>query len=134
MGDEFLRKLAAAALSIGTVMAPWTSLPAAAESGAESWDARCSGVGDANLCVMAALQNSERALIAAVSERTTEMRRAKGADPYAIENDQIQWMARVQNGCAGRADSAPVAEFDLVFAQCVADAYDARSAELTAAR
>ncbi|MDD2868287.1 hypothetical protein [Neomegalonema sp.] len=124
MGDGFLRKLAAAVLSLGALAAPGAP-PAAAES----WEARCQG-GDAGLCVQMALVNSERALVAAVSERRTELRARRAPDSFAVENDQIQWMARVQNDCAGRAEQA--ADFDLAFTQCLAELYEARLVEVRA--
>ncbi len=126
MGVGSSRNLAAALLALGMA----ASLPGASSAAAESWAARCSGAGDAQLCVQAALQDSERALIAAVSERRTELRSARGADPFAVEQAQVQWLARTQNRCAGAASQA--ADFDLAFAQCLADFYEARLAELRA--
>lgn len=124
MGDGFLRKLAMAVLSLGVLAAPGAS-PASAET----WESRCLG-GDANLCVQTALLNSERALVAAVSERRSELRARKGVNSFAAEKDQVQWMARAQNDCAGRAEEAT--DFDLAFTQCLAELYEARLVELRA--
>lgn len=116
-------------LGFSVAAALWAAHPAQAES----WEARCSNFGDADLCVLAALQNSERALLAAVSERRTELRQTPGVDRRAIENAQIQWMARTQNGCAARAADAPTGDFDLVFGRCLAESYEARRVELESA-
>lgn len=127
MSGTKLRALAAGALSLGAA-----AIFAASAAQAESWERRCSGA-EADLCVMAALQNSEQALTAAVSERRTELRQTRGADPLALESAQIQWMAATQNGCAARAADAASGEFDFVFGSCLAESYDARRVELEAA-